>query len=255
MNKYFFIGLATLLIQSLPAHATSNANANLSNLQFTITDLDINDGIKSNLSWLESNNYILGSVRNQRDSNPQDLFYQRNNNTFLPLYDSAEMLTAFALAAVNGESHSDAGAIGAGYSQTPDSRYNFGSGFGANFVLTAKSQLVITMDASTEAKTTTGYDFASAGAFLVANTVSPGWGNGYQDYIRVNAGLGQSSYSARQLVLTLVNPFSNSVNVSVSAYVDGLGFTDISAVPEPETYAMLMAGLGLLGFCARRKKE
>ncbi len=26
-------------------------------------------------------------------------------------------------------------------------------------------------------------------------------------------------------------------------------------VPEPETYAMLMAGLGLLGFMARRRKE
>ena len=29
----------------------------------------------------------------------------------------------------------------------------------------------------------------------------------------------------------------------------------IAAVPEPETYAMLLAGLGLLGFAARRKKE
>ncbi|TXT22552.1 MAG: hypothetical protein FD134_2457, partial [Gallionellaceae bacterium] len=26
------------------------------------------------------------------------------------------------------------------------------------------------------------------------------------------------------------------------------------AVPEPETYAMLLAGLGLLGFVGRRKK-
>ena len=29
----------------------------------------------------------------------------------------------------------------------------------------------------------------------------------------------------------------------------------ISAVPEPETYAMLLAGLGLIGFSARRRKE
>lgn len=34
-------------------------------------------------------------------------------------------------------------------------------------------------------------------------------------------------------------------------------FTSIpsAAVPEPETYAMLLAGLGLLGFTARRKKS
>lgn len=30
--------------------------------------------------------------------------------------------------------------------------------------------------------------------------------------------------------------------------------TQISAVPEPETYAMLLAGLGLMGFAARRRK-
>ena len=27
------------------------------------------------------------------------------------------------------------------------------------------------------------------------------------------------------------------------------------AVPEPETYAMLLAGLGLMGFTARRRKQ
>ena len=29
----------------------------------------------------------------------------------------------------------------------------------------------------------------------------------------------------------------------------------VSAVPEPETYAMMLAGLGLLGFAARRRKQ
>ncbi|MDP1659273.1 MAG: FxDxF family PEP-CTERM protein [Methylotenera sp.] len=33
-----------------------------------------------------------------------------------------------------------------------------------------------------------------------------------------------------------------------------LGGVSVAAVPEPETYAMLLAGLGLIGFAARRRK-
>jgi hypothetical protein len=30
---------------------------------------------------------------------------------------------------------------------------------------------------------------------------------------------------------------------------------DVAAVPEPETYAMMLAGLGLIGFAVRRRKQ
>ncbi|MCQ9377860.1 FxDxF family PEP-CTERM protein [Methyloversatilis sp. XJ19-49] len=33
------------------------------------------------------------------------------------------------------------------------------------------------------------------------------------------------------------------------------GFAPVTAVPEPETYAMLLAGLGLIGFAARRRTK
>lgn len=41
-------------------------------------------------------------------------------------------------------------------------------------------------------------------------------------------------------------------------FVSEISFDDgrtVSAVPEPETYAMMLAGLGLLGFAARRRKK
>jgi PEP-CTERM motif len=31
------------------------------------------------------------------------------------------------------------------------------------------------------------------------------------------------------------------------------GFSSVQAIPEPETYAMMVAGLGLLGFMLRRR--
>ena len=43
---------------------------------------------------------------------------------------------------------------------------------------------------------------------------------------------------------------SNSLD-TITAYRD---FT-VNAIPEPETYAMMLAGLGLMGFVARRRKQ
>lgn len=38
-------------------------------------------------------------------------------------------------------------------------------------------------------------------------------------------------------------------------FVIGVKFTPVSAVPEPETYAMMLAGLGLIGTIARRRNK
>jgi hypothetical protein len=90
------------------------------------------------------------------------------------------------------------------------------------------------------------------------------------------------TYNATTHVLSMTGSFSDglghTLNVSDSDTVDlsakfgstmYVGFTgatggadadqritgfSVSAVPEPETYAMLMAGLGLVGFAARRRK-
>ena len=56
--------------------------------------------------------------------------------------------------------------------------------------------------------------------------------------------------------LTFAGPLSirfgyNDWNVGI----DNINFDQVTAVPEPETYAMLLAGLGLVGFMARRGKQ
>jgi hypothetical protein len=56
--------------------------------------------------------------------------------------------------------------------------------------------------------------------------------------------------SATSVQIKLLN---NSTDYSGNDFaVDQISLT--SAVPEPETYAMLLAGLGLVGFAARRRK-
>lgn len=56
-----------------------------------------------------------------------------------------------------------------------------------------------------------------------------------------------------------LSAFNNVTSIRIHDITDGGGlgwdnFTFTSAVPEPETYAMLLLGLGLLGFVANRKK-
>ncbi|MBP6422552.1 MAG: PEP-CTERM sorting domain-containing protein [Propionivibrio sp.] len=44
-------------------------------------------------------------------------------------------------------------------------------------------------------------------------------------------------------------------NAAGGAFIDGSVAPGLAPIPEPETYAMMLAGLGLLGFVARRRKH
>ncbi|MEG1118645.1 MAG: FxDxF family PEP-CTERM protein, partial [Janthinobacterium sp.] len=50
--------------------------------------------------------------------------------------------------------------------------------------------------------------------------------------------------------------WASNIQVNANHYFNATNVSGyVSAVPEPETYAMLLAGLGLVGFMARRRKN
>jgi hypothetical protein len=62
------------------------------------------------------------------------------------------------------------------------------------------------------------------------------------------------SLSGHDFTLSLLAADCEPTGHTGYAYIDGFG-SYVPPVPEPETYAMLLAGLGMMGWVARRKKS
>ncbi|MGB2833424.1 MAG: FxDxF family PEP-CTERM protein [Methylotenera sp.] len=67
-----------------------------------------------------------------------------------------------------------------------------------------------------------------------------------------------TGFDFSQLTTTTLGVYSGSFALRIQGEGqgrDGNGWYGAAAVPEPETYAMMLAGLGLIGFVARRRKD
>lgn len=71
-------------------------------------------------------------------------------------------------------------------------------------------------------------------------------------------GVGGAAHNWTQHGFTVLGTGSDVLTFAAAGVSDGVGGSldkvSLVAVPEPETYAMMMAGIGLIGFISRRRK-
>jgi hypothetical protein len=111
------------------------------------------------------------------------------------------------------------------------------------------------------------FEYASANVWLRVEgpsaTAQYGW-QSEQDVLRNQAGytlngttfntllaFASPAISSRFLSVTFENSSAYSVSGSLMSIAETYGFSSITPVPEPETYAMLLAGIGLIAFVER----
>lgn len=87
---------------------------------------------------------------------------------------------------------------------------------------------------------------------LRLNTLSPNATPDYAEYTGPRSG--EATFGAYQsLINNLANWTVDTVNGSYAGTIPNLTAFSATSVPEPKNYAMLLAGLGLMGFIARRR--
>lgn len=149
------------------------------------------------------------------------------------------------------------------FNSSPDAEtYTFQSGytpFGIindwiSFTVTAPRDLIASIDpASTIGMSFTEFDLYSADKVFIK---SGNFSNSYPVLTYSDFG---TDGSVTNFYLKISGPkdtlgnYSGFINLVAPTPI--IPDTPVSAVPEPETYAMLLAGLGLMGFIARNRKS
>lgn len=268
-----------LAFAASPALSASTGTVTLGNLQISLIDLDLNDGVTP---WItmnyESQPYLNGAVGSFNPDYERDGYAHLGKRADSVVSDavqtafagsSATMVGAsnvagFSLMSVSGSAGSSAigygefGALAANYTLT-------------GFTLSANTALSITVDARMEVGTTIGYNpstalgehAASHVLFLIDGVDENGnsmldqaYQELYVDYgVDANGNITGAQQNWSGTLSVAYNNFSTNSAVAGFYSEIGVGGSSVTTpVPEPESYALLLGGLAVIGAIARRRR-
>jgi hypothetical protein len=251
---------------------SANSTVTFTNFHYTLTDLTPDDGLAPSATFTFKNTlFVRGSdvSTNQQASSTNDVA-TRNVAMSAPGYNvSASTTAGTGQQHLNGASASASGSAIVTGKETPSSDgkqfntyYSSAVIYDGTFILAPGTKITFYADvhafASSDNGTTKDFNYAQATGWM------DGYAGGYAyDSLQANAQhMNDFGLKTDDKTETLEISFTNydfaplSGRLSVQAYANGTATnTDTPLpVPEPSTYAMFLAGLGLIGVARRRRK-
>lgn len=264
------LGLAFQSSSVLAANNTSSAEASFdwSAMTFTVIDLDLSDGIAPSVTWSGQSGNTSASASSS-DSIHSSSVSESYHATSATSVVGSNAVTSYATgtSAYNNQNvaistSADASLIPTGSSSAYGNASSSGSAY-SSFSLSGAGVMVINVPYSI-AVTGDKYnrdDYSRAAMNIYAYfSASDGSYSGSQSANKsfYSYSTGTTSYSG-VFTLAVANSSSllttsGSLSSSLSTYSRASDYNYVPGVPEPETYAMMLAGLGLIGTMVKRRK-
>ncbi len=247
-----------LTVPAAPALAAT-ADAQLTNFAVTFFDLAPLDGIPAGIQWSGGQLWNTGTTKTQVNYSGDGgvvnvspsvggLFSSFAN------YSSSSSTAGGSAMASGGWSYaalgSSASLSASGYANQGvllDSKFNNSAMTYGNFTLTPSTIMLIMADALVSASADSGQ---SADAWVEMSV--KGASQESKSFLETSTTYVANSSLSQQLYLTFANLTNQPMQATFSALAKVNG---IAPVPEPETYAMLLAGLGLVAGMAKRRRK